>query len=57
VQVTKPFFPATYASLGYRVRDFPETEKQSQRVQSLPMFAELTEEQIKTVAEAVLSNI
>jgi len=45
-----------YASLDYRVGDFPETEKQSRRVLSLPMFAELTEEQIKTVAEAVLSS-
>jgi dTDP-4-amino-4,6-dideoxygalactose transaminase len=42
-----------YASLGYRVGDFPETEKQSRRVLSLPMFAELTEEQIKTVASAI----
>jgi dTDP-4-amino-4,6-dideoxygalactose transaminase len=45
-----------YASLGYQVGDFPETEKQSRRVLSLPMFAELTEDQIKTVAEAVLSG-
>jgi dTDP-4-amino-4,6-dideoxygalactose transaminase len=45
-----------YASLGYRVGDFPETEKQSQRVLSLPMFAELTEDQIKTVAEVVLRS-
>ena len=45
-----------YASLGYRVGDFPETERQSRRVLSLPMFAELTEDQIKTVAEAVLSS-
>ena len=44
-----------YASLGYRAGDLPETEQQSRRVLSLPMFAELTEEQIKTVAEAVLS--
>jgi len=45
-----------YASLGYRVGDFPQTEKQSQRVLSLPMFAELTEDQIRTVAEAILSG-
>lgn len=46
-----------YASLGYRVGDFPETEKQSQRVLSLPMFAELTDDQIRTVADAILSNL
>ena len=42
-----------YSSLGYRAGDFPETEKQSQRVLSLPMFAELTDEQINLVAEAL----
>ncbi|MFS8085345.1 MAG: DegT/DnrJ/EryC1/StrS family aminotransferase [Acidobacteriota bacterium] len=45
-----------YASLGYRIGDFPETEAQSRRVLSLPMFAELTEEQIKTVAHAVIGG-
>ena len=42
-----------YSSLGYRAGDFPETEKQSQRVLSLPMFAELTDVQINLVAEAL----
>ncbi len=42
-----------YSSLGYRAGDFPETEKQSQRLLSLPMFAELTDEQINLVAEAL----
>jgi len=42
-----------YSSLGYRAGDFPETEKQSQRLLSLPMFAELTHEQINLVAEAL----
>ena len=45
-----------YSSLGYRIGDFPETEKQSQRVLSLPMFAELTNEQMNAVAAAVNSN-
>ncbi len=44
---------AAYSSLGYRAGDFPETEKQSQRVLSLPMFAELTDVQINLVAEAL----
>ncbi|HSV32922.1 MAG TPA: DegT/DnrJ/EryC1/StrS family aminotransferase [Pyrinomonadaceae bacterium] len=42
-----------YSSLGYRAGDFPETEKQSQHVLSLPMFAELTDEQINLVAETL----
>jgi dTDP-4-amino-4,6-dideoxygalactose transaminase len=42
-----------YASLGHKRGDFPEAERQSDRVLSLPMFAELTEEQITSVADAV----
>jgi dTDP-4-amino-4,6-dideoxygalactose transaminase len=44
-----------YASLGHRVGNFPEAEKLSQRALSLPMFAELTNNQIETVSEAILS--
>lgn len=42
-----------YASLGYRVGAFPISEKAAQEVLSLPMYAELTEEQIVTVSTAV----
>jgi len=42
-----------YSSLCYRVGDFPETEKQARRVLSLPMFAELTDEQLEAVAAAI----
>jgi dTDP-4-amino-4,6-dideoxygalactose transaminase len=42
-----------YASLGHRAGDFPEAERQAARVLSLPMFPELTGEQIERVAEAV----
>jgi dTDP-4-amino-4,6-dideoxygalactose transaminase len=41
-----------YASLGHRAGDFPEAERQAARVLSLPMFPELTDEQIARVAEA-----
>jgi dTDP-4-amino-4,6-dideoxygalactose transaminase len=42
-----------YASMGHKVGDFPESEKQAGRVLSLPMFPELTDEQINKVAEAI----
>ena len=42
-----------YASLGYKVGDFPEAERQARRVLSLPIFPELTEQQIKRVAEGI----
>ena len=44
-----------YASLGHRAGDFPEAERQAASVLSLPMFPELTGEQIERVAEAVRS--
>lgn len=39
-------------SLGFREGEFPVTEKASARMLSLPMYAELTREQIEYVAEA-----
>jgi dTDP-4-amino-4,6-dideoxygalactose transaminase len=42
-----------YSSLGYKVGDFPEAERQASRVLSLPMFPELTNEQIMRVAEVI----
>jgi dTDP-4-amino-4,6-dideoxygalactose transaminase len=42
-----------YASLRHKSGDFPEAERQAARVLSLPMYAELTDEQIARVAEAV----
>jgi dTDP-4-amino-4,6-dideoxygalactose transaminase len=44
-----------YASLRHSAGDFPEAERQAARVLSLPMFPELTPEQIERVAEAVRS--
>ncbi len=40
------------ASLGYRKGDFPVTEKAATRILSLPMYAELTQEQLERVAGA-----
>ena len=42
-----------YASLGHREGDFPVAESRARRMLSLPMFAELTERQLKYVADAL----
>ncbi len=42
-----------YASLGYKKGDLPETERLSERVLSLPMFAELTRRQIEKTASII----
>jgi dTDP-4-amino-4,6-dideoxygalactose transaminase len=42
---------AAYSDLGYKPGDFPHSERAAGRVLSLPMHAELTSEQINTVAE------
>ncbi len=42
-----------YASLGYKHGDFPVTERVAERGLSLPMFAELTDEQIEYVVRMV----
>jgi dTDP-4-amino-4,6-dideoxygalactose transaminase len=42
-----------YASLNYRRGDFPEAESQAERVLSLPLFPELTVEQIMQVAQTI----
>ena len=44
---------AAYASLGYKAGDLPVTERLSERVLSLPLFAELTDAQQLAVAEAI----
>lgn len=42
-----------YSSLQYKTGDFPETERQAARVLSLPMYPELTDEQISLVAATI----
>lgn len=46
-----------YKSLGYAKGDFPISEKYAEQIVSLPMYAELTEEQIKFVSDGVKSFI
>lgn len=40
--------------LGYKEGDFPVTERCAQRILSLPMYAELTEKEVRTVCEEFL---
>lgn len=42
-----------YSDLGYVAGDFPHTETAANEVLSLPMFPEITEEQVATVVKAV----
>jgi dTDP-4-amino-4,6-dideoxygalactose transaminase len=42
-----------HADLGYRAGEFPHSERAAREVLSLPMFAELTENQSDVVSEAV----
>ena len=42
-----------YAELGHKPGDFPVTEAHAAEIVSLPIYAELTEEQIASVAEVV----
>jgi len=46
-----------YTNLGYKVGSFPISEKVAQEVLSLPIYAELTEEQIVTVSTAVKEGL
>jgi dTDP-4-amino-4,6-dideoxygalactose transaminase len=45
-----------YAPLGYKRGDLPVTESLAERVLSLPMFPELSDEQIDRVAQAVIAE-
>lgn len=42
-----------YASRGYKKGDFPIAEDTCEKILSLPMFPELTEEEIKYICEAI----
>jgi dTDP-4-amino-4,6-dideoxygalactose transaminase len=46
-----------YAHLGYKRGDLPNCDAVQDTVFSLPMFPELTDEQIKTVTEAVKASL
>ena len=42
-----------YKHLGYQKGDFPVTENVAERLLSLPMFPELTQEQIEYVVKSI----
>ncbi len=42
-----------YKSLGYKAGDFPESEKAQEQTLSLPMYAELSQEQIGFIVKAI----
>jgi dTDP-4-amino-4,6-dideoxygalactose transaminase len=42
-----------YATMGWKKDDFPESEGAAEQILSLPMFAGLTVEQQKLVAETI----
>jgi dTDP-4-amino-4,6-dideoxygalactose transaminase len=42
------------AKLGYKAGSFPVTEKQTQTILSLPVFAELSNEQVNHVADSIV---
>lgn len=42
-----------YASLGYSAGDFPESEKAAREVLSLPIYPEITDDQIRAVAQSL----
>ncbi len=44
-----------YKNLGHKEGDFPVTERLAKRILSLPMFPELTEEEIRYVCDSVKS--
>lgn len=46
-----------YAALNLPVGSFPETEHSAKNILSLPLFPELTEEQIQYVAKAVIQAV
>ena len=46
-----------HADLGYTPGDFPHSERAAAEVLSLPMYAELTDEQLETVAEALRMGV
>jgi len=46
-----------YKELGYKKGDFPIAEKCCEEILSLPMYPELSEEEIKYVVKSIAKNV
>jgi dTDP-4-amino-4,6-dideoxygalactose transaminase len=46
-----------YASLGYKPGDLPETERAAAEALSLPIYSEMTDEQVAYVVEALAGSL
>ena len=61
VSVNVHFIPVPkmsfYVNLGYNLNDYPTTKDNFEREISLPVFVDLTHEQMKTVLKAVISSV
>ena len=53
VHYTPLHLEPAYKFLGYKEGDFPVTERIAKRLLSLPMYPELTREQIEYVADSI----
>ena len=47
------FKQPAYKHLGFKAEDYPQAEKAAQEVLSIPMFPEITEEQVQRVCETI----
>jgi dTDP-4-amino-4,6-dideoxygalactose transaminase len=45
-----------YADLGYRQGDFPETERAARQALSLPLYAELRDDELQQIASVILAE-
>lgn len=61
VSVNVHFLPlptlTAYKNSGYNINDYPETWNKYQNEISLPVYFDLTDEQVKTVIKAVVSSV